>query len=152
MSITVNSCGPCADIKLNDCDSPNDCFASIFRRCEKRTFKLCKKESLNRFDYLIRFYTHKLRYAKYYNTFKKNPNTNLVKYYRCVINDLKTRKTACQAKGKNGKCLFTKSELGCGVNCCAERDNAYLRFFQNGSRGASQYGNNTKQGNYRIRG
>jgi hypothetical protein len=150
-SITVNSCGPCADIITSSCDSPSDCFACIYRKCEKKVWSLCKGKALERFDYLIKFYTHKLRWAKYNNKYKKNPNTNIVKYYQCVINDLKTRKTACQAKGKNDKCYFTKTELGCGVNCCQERENAYLRFFQNGhARSISKYGNTTKQGKYRT--
>ena len=152
-SITVNSCGPCANIITSSCNSPSDCFACIYRKCEKRTWKLCKSQALERFDYLIRFYTHKKNMEKSKAARRGKVNQSHIKYYNCVINDLKTRKTACQSVGTQGYCYFTKTELGCGVNCCQERENAYLRFFQNGhARGISQYGNNTKQGNYRVRG
>lgn len=152
-SVTVNSCGPCGNIKINTgCNKVSDCFACNFKKCEKKTYFICRDSAIERFNHLIKSYQHKIKIEQSKRNRGGKINRNYIKYYRCLINDLQTRKAVCQTKGKNEKCGFTKSEAGCGGNdCCQEQERQFLLFFQNGrGRGISKYGNTTKQGRYRI--
>jgi len=141
---------PCNNLLKIDCSKASSCYLTqYFKKCEPRIWPLCRDLAIDRFCKLIKYYQSRIRIER---RTKQIPDKNLIAYYKCKINDFKTRRDECKTKGKKEKCLFTRTELGCGYPSCAqEKESAYKLFFSQRCNSAGlKYGNTTKQGNYLV--
>ena len=141
---------PCNNLLKIDCSKPSSCYLTqYFKKCESRIWPLCRDMAIERFCKLIKYYQGRIRVEK---RTKQKPDQNIITYYKCKINDFKIRRNECKTKGKKAKCLFTRTELGCGFPSCGqEKQNAYKLFFsQKCNSNSDSFGKSTTQGNSQV--